>query len=220
MLNYDCTNVILNKCQQDLPFVKSHCDLLRLRGGSDIFKDTNAQLLKTQQRDLSEIEEINSFDQVTIANDNLMSIQNAERKSDSLVSISSSDSMNVAKQLERLNVVRESLYSKYGWGSSNVDQTSKWDVDLSANDVVTADKFTETELTNTGTKPWETFLPTARAKQNDDKIFTDTWNDSAIDILNKQQPNTVLVSNCKILIRQLDIPSFGLCLTIWRGLHW
>lgn len=37
-------------------------------------------------------------------------------------------SLDLAAQLQRLGKVRESLYSQNGWSSSNVNQTSKWDV--------------------------------------------------------------------------------------------
>lgn len=37
-------------------------------------------------------------------------------------------SLDLATQLQRLGKVRESLYSQNGWSSSNVNQTSKWDV--------------------------------------------------------------------------------------------
>lgn len=36
--------------------------------------------------------------------------------------------LDLAAQLQRLGKVRESLYSQNGWSSSNVNQTSKWDV--------------------------------------------------------------------------------------------
>lgn len=34
------------------------------------------------------------------------------------------------EQLEKLNKVRESIWSPYGWSSQNVNQSSKWSVDL------------------------------------------------------------------------------------------
>lgn len=37
-------------------------------------------------------------------------------------------SLDLAAQLQHLGKVRESLYSQNGWSSSNVNQTSKWDV--------------------------------------------------------------------------------------------
>lgn len=71
-----------------------------------------------------------------------VSIQSENRKADSL-SESRNDlnnnnnqnaeknaALDVTKQLEKWNKVRESLYSQYGWSSENVNQNSKWDVDM------------------------------------------------------------------------------------------
>lgn len=38
--------------------------------------------------------------------------------------------ISLTEQLEKLNKVRESLYSQSGWSSENVNQSSKWHVDI------------------------------------------------------------------------------------------
>lgn len=43
--------------------------------------------------------------------------------------------ISFSEHLEKLNKVRESLYSQNGWSSTNVNQTSKWVVDMENNSV-------------------------------------------------------------------------------------
>lgn len=112
---------------------------LRLRGGGDD---------PTRDRSLNVAFDSSAIEQLTFAigpggdDGNIVSIQSENPKADSL-SDSRNDlnnnndqnqekngALDVTKQLEKWNKVRESLYSQYGWSSENVNQNSKWDVDM------------------------------------------------------------------------------------------
>lgn len=114
-----------------------HFEPLRLRGGSD---DPKPDRSLDVAFDLSATKQL--LDAIGPGGDdgNTVSIQSDNRKADSL-SDSKSDlnnnsnqekngALDVTKQLEKWNKVRESLYSQYGWSSENVNQNSKWDVDM------------------------------------------------------------------------------------------
>lgn len=134
-------------------------DLLRLRGGSDAWNDPSSSNSGRTTSDSKDLTNNLNEQQQFVANDQLTSIQNEEeKKSDNLFSFNQSNELDssVAKQLKKLNEVRESLYSLYGWGSDHVDQNSKWDVDVNVNNHGDVD----------GTKPWENFLPSSRVRND------------------------------------------------------
>lgn len=112
---------------------------LRLRGGGD---DPKRDRSLNVAFDSSAIEQLTDAIGPNGDDGNTVSIQTENPKADSL-SDSRSDlnnnnnqnlekngALDVTKQLEKWNKVRESLYSQYGWSSENVNQNSKWDVDM------------------------------------------------------------------------------------------
>lgn len=138
-----------------------------------------------------------------------VSIQSENRKADSLSDrkndLNNNNDQNqekdgtndVTKQLEKWNKVRESLYSQYGWSSENVNQNSKWDVDMTTTPTEGCQNRDKSVIT--GTNQWsneftkgsstEEAITFADLAQSDRWSNAERWatNDAEVD-REEQQP--------------------------------
>lgn len=85
--------------------------------------------------------------------------------------------MDVMKQLEKWNRVRESLYSQSGWSSENVNQNSKWDVEIPQAEVAAA-PMGRSEAVLTGTNQWGNSFAPADGRNFGDISPSRNWPDS------------------------------------------
>lgn len=136
--------------------------VLRLRGGSDvqaIFTTSDPSEMPIQlSSDAAGLEQMNQLAKID-ANDQVK-CDNALYS----LNVSANCSTNVAKQLEKLNEVRESLYSVNGWGGDQVNQTNKWILDSIASDKG------DVPWADSGTRIWENVLPELeKSIENDDQ---------------------------------------------------
>lgn len=86
-------------------------------------------------------------------------------------------SLDLAAQLQRLGKVRESLYSENGWSSSNVNQTSKWDVGemIDAHDLRGIAQTYNGKNCNQGTNIWSSEYQAQRAIYSEFEQGTNIW---------------------------------------------
>lgn len=109
--------------------------------------------------------------------------------------------VNFAKQLEKWNQVRQSLYSLNGWCSDNVNQISKWDVgdieNCLAKDIKERSHETGTNIWNQTLKPCPIVPdPTSQQwKQNEAVFNLENLNCLRKSASNIEYPNS---SSCDI----------------------
>lgn len=171
---------------------------LRLRGGGD---DPKRDISLNVAFDSSAIKQLTDAIGPGGDDGHTVSIQSENPKADSLSDRSDLNNNNdqnqekngaldVTKQLEKWNKVRESLYSQYGWSSENVNQNSKWDVDMTTTPTEECQNRDKSVIA--GTNQWSNEFPkcnsTEQAITFADLAPPDGWSEADRWTANETEP--------------------------------